>query len=130
MCCYGISGETDSLHFSLPISMETKSEDWDSPVQVAVGQLQSSGTSEVVFNRPVPSAGGFAAPEFSSPGGSHRGPEPAHGCAGPPGRPYILMPAGLCSPQERRQGGQAGPRFLDSAYRASPAHPQIYPRVL
>ncbi|TKS66697.1 Zinc finger-containing protein 2 [Collichthys lucidus] len=39
-CCYGVSSttcqqeETESFHFSLPVSMETQSEDWDSPVQV------------------------------------------------------------------------------------------------
>lgn len=40
MCCYGVTStscqqeETDSFHFSLPVSMETQSDDWDSPVQV------------------------------------------------------------------------------------------------
>ncbi|XP_059184183.1 DBF4-type zinc finger-containing protein 2 [Centropristis striata] len=40
MCCYGVSSatpwqqdETESFHFSLPVSMETQSDDWDSPVQ-------------------------------------------------------------------------------------------------
>ncbi|KAM8722305.1 DBF4-type zinc finger-containing protein 2 isoform 2-T2 [Acanthopagrus schlegelii] len=39
MCCYGVTStscqqeETDSFHFSLPVSMETQSDDWDSPVQ-------------------------------------------------------------------------------------------------
>uniref|UniRef100_UPI0037E7315F DBF4-type zinc finger-containing protein 2 isoform X2 n=1 Tax=Semicossyphus pulcher TaxID=241346 RepID=UPI0037E7315F len=38
-CCYGVSStpcqqeETESFHFSLPVSMETQSDDWDSPVQ-------------------------------------------------------------------------------------------------
>lgn len=44
MCCHGDSPppcqqeETDSFHLSLPVSMETQSEDWDSPVQVASQQ--------------------------------------------------------------------------------------------
>ncbi|XP_041638000.1 DBF4-type zinc finger-containing protein 2 [Cheilinus undulatus] len=39
MCCYGVSStpcqqeETESFHFSLPLSIETRSDDWDSPVQ-------------------------------------------------------------------------------------------------
>ncbi|XP_073318864.1 DBF4-type zinc finger-containing protein 2 [Pagrus major] len=39
MCCYGVTStscqqeETESFHFSLPVSMETQSDDWDSPVQ-------------------------------------------------------------------------------------------------
>ncbi|XP_076579346.1 DBF4-type zinc finger-containing protein 2 isoform X1 [Chaetodon auriga] len=42
MCCYGFSSttcqqeETDSFHFSLPLSMETQSDDWDSPVQAVL----------------------------------------------------------------------------------------------
>nr|XP_019963289.1 PREDICTED: DBF4-type zinc finger-containing protein 2 isoform X2 [Paralichthys olivaceus]XP_019963290.1 PREDICTED: DBF4-type zinc finger-containing protein 2 isoform X2 [Paralichthys olivaceus]XP_019963291.1 PREDICTED: DBF4-type zinc finger-containing protein 2 isoform X2 [Paralichthys olivaceus] len=42
MCCHGITStscqqeETESFHFSLPVSMETQSDDWDSPVQVAL----------------------------------------------------------------------------------------------
>ncbi|XP_060922966.1 DBF4-type zinc finger-containing protein 2 isoform X3 [Limanda limanda] len=41
MCCHGITStsdqqeETESFHFSLPVSMETQSDDWDSPVQVS-----------------------------------------------------------------------------------------------
>lgn len=40
MCCHGVTStscqqdETDSFHFSLPVSMETQNDDWDSPVQV------------------------------------------------------------------------------------------------
>ncbi|XP_054880343.1 LOW QUALITY PROTEIN: DBF4-type zinc finger-containing protein 2-like [Poeciliopsis prolifica] len=40
MCCYSVTSphhqqeETESLHFSLPVTMETQSEDWDKPVQV------------------------------------------------------------------------------------------------
>ncbi|KAM4711274.1 DBF4-type zinc finger-containing protein 2 [Anableps anableps] len=40
MCCYSFTSphhqqeETESLHLSLPVSMETQSEDWDTPVQV------------------------------------------------------------------------------------------------
>ncbi|XP_070786401.1 DBF4-type zinc finger-containing protein 2 [Enoplosus armatus] len=47
MCCYGISSspchqeETESFHFSLPVSMETQSEDWDSPVQVVLQRRQT-----------------------------------------------------------------------------------------
>lgn len=39
-CCYGAiscQDDTDSFQLSLPVSMETPSEDWDSPVQVPVG---------------------------------------------------------------------------------------------
>lgn len=42
--CYGVSSspcqqeETESFHFSLPVSMETQSDDWDSPVQVRVSE--------------------------------------------------------------------------------------------
>ncbi|XP_041834694.1 DBF4-type zinc finger-containing protein 2 [Melanotaenia boesemani] len=42
--CHGTSftphhqEEVDSLHFSLPVSIETQSEDWDSPVQVVFQQ--------------------------------------------------------------------------------------------
>ncbi|XP_034460218.1 DBF4-type zinc finger-containing protein 2 isoform X2 [Hippoglossus hippoglossus] len=42
MCCHGITStssqqeETESFHFSLPVSMETQSDDWDSPVQVSL----------------------------------------------------------------------------------------------
>ncbi|XP_038595525.1 DBF4-type zinc finger-containing protein 2-like [Micropterus salmoides] len=42
MCCYGVSStschqrETERFHFSLPVSMETQSDDWDSPVQVVL----------------------------------------------------------------------------------------------
>lgn len=38
-CCHGITScqdENDSFRLSLPISMETESEEWDSPVQVCV----------------------------------------------------------------------------------------------
>ncbi|XP_041821823.1 DBF4-type zinc finger-containing protein 2 isoform X2 [Chelmon rostratus] len=47
MCCYGISTttcqqeETESFHFSLPVSMETQSDDWDSPVVLQRGQTLS-----------------------------------------------------------------------------------------
>ncbi|XP_034722197.1 DBF4-type zinc finger-containing protein 2 isoform X2 [Etheostoma cragini] len=40
MCCHGDTSprcpqeETESFHLSLPVSMETQSKDWDSPVQV------------------------------------------------------------------------------------------------
>lgn len=49
MCCYGVSStvcqqeETESFHFSLPVSMETQSDDWDSPVQVVLQQKQTLG---------------------------------------------------------------------------------------
>ncbi|XP_075951142.1 DBF4-type zinc finger-containing protein 2 [Anarhichas minor] len=39
VCCHGVSSapfqqeETESFHFSLPVSIETQSDDWDSPVQ-------------------------------------------------------------------------------------------------
>ncbi|XP_032412122.1 DBF4-type zinc finger-containing protein 2 isoform X3 [Xiphophorus hellerii] len=44
MCCYSVTSphhqqeETESLHLSLPVSMETQSEDWDKPVQQVVFQ--------------------------------------------------------------------------------------------
>ncbi|XP_017296416.1 DBF4-type zinc finger-containing protein 2 isoform X2 [Kryptolebias marmoratus] len=47
MCCHSASSarhqqeETESLHLSLPASIETQSEDWDSPVQVF---FQRAGT--------------------------------------------------------------------------------------
>uniref|UniRef100_UPI003AABBECA DBF4-type zinc finger-containing protein 2 n=1 Tax=Centroberyx gerrardi TaxID=166262 RepID=UPI003AABBECA len=46
--CYGLSsapcqqGETESFHFSLPDSLETDSDDWDTPVQVV---LERGGTA-------------------------------------------------------------------------------------
>ncbi|XP_017165306.1 DBF4-type zinc finger-containing protein 2 isoform X1 [Poecilia reticulata] len=41
ICCYSVTSahhqqETESLHLSLPVSMETQSEDWDTPVQQVV----------------------------------------------------------------------------------------------
>nr|XP_020474788.1 DBF4-type zinc finger-containing protein 2 [Monopterus albus]XP_020474789.1 DBF4-type zinc finger-containing protein 2 [Monopterus albus] len=51
-CCYGISStpfqqeETESFHFSLPVSMETHSDDWDSPVQVVFQQAQTLSGSQ------------------------------------------------------------------------------------
>ncbi|XP_070712352.1 DBF4-type zinc finger-containing protein 2, partial [Pempheris klunzingeri] len=42
MCCHGVistrhqQDETEIFHFSLPVFMETQSEDWDSPVQVVL----------------------------------------------------------------------------------------------
>ncbi|XP_012713744.2 DBF4-type zinc finger-containing protein 2 isoform X2 [Fundulus heteroclitus] len=47
-CCYSLTSphhpqeETDSFHLSLPVSMDTQSEDWDTPVQ---GVFQKAGTS-------------------------------------------------------------------------------------
>ncbi|GLD68002.1 DBF4-type zinc finger-containing protein 2 isoform X1 [Lates japonicus] len=47
MCCYGVTSascrqdDTESFHFSLPVSMETQSDDWDSPVQVVLQQAQT-----------------------------------------------------------------------------------------
>ncbi|KAM6958000.1 uncharacterized protein LKV04_022138 [Tautogolabrus adspersus] len=41
MCCYDVSStpcqreETESFHFSIPVSTETQSDDWDSPLQVS-----------------------------------------------------------------------------------------------
>ncbi|KAK5607504.1 hypothetical protein CRENBAI_019178 [Crenichthys baileyi] len=48
MCCHSLSSpnhqqeEMESLHLSLPVTMETQSEDWDTPVQ---GIFQRAGTS-------------------------------------------------------------------------------------
>ncbi|KAG7232487.1 hypothetical protein INR49_008781 [Caranx melampygus] len=42
MCCYGVPAtscqqeDTESFHFSLPVTMETQSDEWDSPVQVVL----------------------------------------------------------------------------------------------
>nr|XP_046238790.1 DBF4-type zinc finger-containing protein 2 isoform X2 [Scatophagus argus] len=53
MCCYGINsttcqqGETESVHFSLPVSMETQSDDWDSHVQVVLQQQQTLSDTPV-----------------------------------------------------------------------------------
>ncbi|XP_071335598.1 DBF4-type zinc finger-containing protein 2 isoform X2 [Trachinotus anak] len=47
MCCYGITStpcqqeETESFHLSLPVTMETQSDDWDSPVQVVLQRAQT-----------------------------------------------------------------------------------------
>ncbi|XP_018528442.1 DBF4-type zinc finger-containing protein 2 isoform X2 [Lates calcarifer] len=47
MCCYGVTSascrqdDTESFHFSLPVSMETQSDDWDSPVQVVLQRAQT-----------------------------------------------------------------------------------------
>ncbi|XP_044043442.1 DBF4-type zinc finger-containing protein 2 isoform X2 [Siniperca chuatsi] len=47
MCYYGVSStpcqqeEAESFHFSLPVSMETQSDDWDSPVQVVLQRRQT-----------------------------------------------------------------------------------------
>ncbi|XP_047210823.1 DBF4-type zinc finger-containing protein 2 isoform X1 [Girardinichthys multiradiatus] len=49
MCCHSLSSpnhqqeEVESLHLSLPITMETQSEDWDTPVQQGI--FQRAGTS-------------------------------------------------------------------------------------
>ncbi|XP_029986448.1 DBF4-type zinc finger-containing protein 2 [Sphaeramia orbicularis] len=46
-CCHGVTStscqqeETDSFHFSLPVSMETHNDDWDSPVQVVLQRRSS-----------------------------------------------------------------------------------------
>ncbi|XP_056226352.1 DBF4-type zinc finger-containing protein 2 isoform X2 [Seriola aureovittata] len=46
MFCYGVTStpcqqeETESFHFSLPVTVETQSDDWDSPVQVPVRQME------------------------------------------------------------------------------------------
>ncbi|XP_051284038.1 DBF4-type zinc finger-containing protein 2 isoform X2 [Dicentrarchus labrax] len=39
--------ETDSLHFSLPVSVETQSDNWDSPVQVVLQRGQTLGDTPV-----------------------------------------------------------------------------------
>ncbi|XP_039979027.1 DBF4-type zinc finger-containing protein 2 isoform X2 [Xiphias gladius] len=47
MCCYGVNStpcqqeEAESFHFSLPVSTETQSDDWDSPVQVVLQRAQA-----------------------------------------------------------------------------------------
>ncbi|XP_040888011.1 DBF4-type zinc finger-containing protein 2 isoform X2 [Toxotes jaculatrix] len=47
MCCHGVTSnpcqqeDADSYHFSLPVSMGTQSNDWDSPVQVVLQQAQT-----------------------------------------------------------------------------------------
>ncbi|XP_071384189.1 DBF4-type zinc finger-containing protein 2 [Centroberyx affinis] len=49
--CYGLisapcqQGEMESFHFSLPDSLETDSDDWDSPVQVTVIQTEARDLS-------------------------------------------------------------------------------------
>lgn len=46
VCCHGVGSilyqqeKSESFEFSLPVSMETQSEDWDTPVQVAMTQLE------------------------------------------------------------------------------------------
>lgn len=43
-CCYGAiscQDDTDSFQLSLPVSMETQSEDWDSPVQVVLQRART-----------------------------------------------------------------------------------------
>ncbi|KAI3365887.1 hypothetical protein L3Q82_000875 [Scortum barcoo] len=46
-CCYGVSStacqqeEAESFHLSLPVSTETQSDDWDSPVQVVLQRGQT-----------------------------------------------------------------------------------------
>ncbi|KAM7365881.1 hypothetical protein PAMP_016774 [Pampus punctatissimus] len=53
MCCYGVSstpcqqGETESFHFSCPLSLETQSDDWDSHVQVVLQQRQTLNDTSV-----------------------------------------------------------------------------------
>lgn len=44
MCCYGQQEDAESFHFSLPVTMETQSDEWDSPVQVPVRQAEVSRT--------------------------------------------------------------------------------------
>ncbi|XP_074520512.1 DBF4-type zinc finger-containing protein 2 [Halichoeres trimaculatus] len=50
MCCYGVSSapgqqeETESFHLSIPVSTETSSDDWDSPVQPSHTPVQVSQT--------------------------------------------------------------------------------------
>ncbi|XP_026185233.1 DBF4-type zinc finger-containing protein 2 isoform X2 [Mastacembelus armatus] len=47
LCCYGVSStpcqqeEAESFHYSLPVSMETQSDDWDSPVQLVLRGAQT-----------------------------------------------------------------------------------------
>ncbi|XP_074483287.1 DBF4-type zinc finger-containing protein 2 isoform X2 [Sebastes fasciatus] len=58
-CCHGVTStscqqeETESFHFSLPVSMETQSDDWDSPVQrgdspVQVSQVEGRDLSRLM----------------------------------------------------------------------------------
>ncbi|XP_028255037.1 DBF4-type zinc finger-containing protein 2 [Parambassis ranga] len=50
-CCHGVTAcereEAESFHLSLPVSMETQSEDWDSPVQVVLHQGHTSKDTPV-----------------------------------------------------------------------------------
>ncbi|MEQ2209439.1 hypothetical protein XENOCAPTIV_030139, partial [Xenoophorus captivus] len=56
MCCHSLSSpndqqeEVESLHLSLPITMETQSEDWDTPVQVCMEQKKSLFLLVLILN--------------------------------------------------------------------------------
>ncbi|XP_029369908.1 DBF4-type zinc finger-containing protein 2 isoform X2 [Echeneis naucrates] len=57
MCCYSIipceHEETESFHFSLPVTMETQSDDWDSPVRQMVLQRAQTVSDTQPSHTPV-----------------------------------------------------------------------------
>lgn len=140
MCCHSIGSashqqeETESLRLSLNVSMETQSEDWDSPVQVHKTELQENkfgflkgSDSGCLSAGAVAKRGNVHRRTCPSDPGGRAGRQPSHGRPGGRGGPGVRQTAGL---RPSRRWDEAGRGFLDSAHRRGPAGPRAHPRIL